>query len=232
MTASHRWDQWTHLKGLQRIQVSTESLFSCMEFFLWQAANEGFRVHGRCPILDCKKFRQCWAIAEISQLHSVTRHNDLDKWGKHMSLHVRFTTHNWLSPKQNKPFITFSDRGKRAFFSTSCMALTHAQLNSKENMFPCWEHGVEVPGEVGLHTHAQCSSDPVLHISHFFQPRVHTLPNLQSSGNWATKTKQGLWPNTSLANVCEGQKTYVPSSLEISARHIFCAVLDQQHLLP
>lgn len=70
---------------------------------------------------------------------------------------------------------------------------------------------------------AHSSSDPVLYSSHFFQARAHTLPNLWSSGNWATETKQGLWPDTSLANICEGQKTYVPNSLDITVSHIFCS---------
>lgn len=83
---THWWGQWTHLKRLQRIQVSTEGLLSCMQFFLWQGTNEGFRVHGCCLILSRKKFQRCWAIAEISQSHSITRHNDLWKWEKHVSL--------------------------------------------------------------------------------------------------------------------------------------------------
>lgn len=86
MTDSHWWGQWTHLKRLQRIQVSTEGFLGCKEFFLWQGTNKGFIVHGCCLISGRKKFRQCWAIAEISQSHSVTRHNDLWKWEKHVSL--------------------------------------------------------------------------------------------------------------------------------------------------
>lgn len=95
----------------------------------------------------------------------------------------------------------------------------YTTLNSKKSMFPFIVHGEKVLGETGLSplscTHAQSSSNPVLHSSRLLQPRVHVFPNLQSSGKWAIETKKGLCQDTSLTNICEGQQTYISNSLVI-----------------
>lgn len=101
---------------------------------------------------------------------------------------------------------------------------------------PCWEHGREVLGEAGLSSlprkYAQSSSDPVLHNSHFLQPRVHALPNVQSSGNWATETKTRLVTRRKSGKSMWRAKDLCPKLLRcICQPHFLCSSESESSLL-
>lgn len=101
---------------------------------------------------------------------------------------------------------------------------------------PCWEHGREVLGEAGLSSlpckYAQSSNDPVLHNSHFLQPRVHALPNVQSSGNWATETKTRLVTRHKSGKSMWRAKDLCPKLLRcICQPHFLCNSESESSLL-
>lgn len=103
----------------------------------------------------------------------------------------------------------------------------------QEKPFPAENMGEKSWGrQVPLHSPANMQKAAVILSSTadiFNQGYMHCL-TFSFLGNDPQRKKQGLWPDKSLANLCEGQKTYVPNYFDISASHIFYAVMSQNHL--